>query len=389
MKKKLNVVLFWLYNDWGSYGRTYEQIAVNLAKLPEIGRVICVMPPKAQATEKEPISLNIRQINPVLTIVEEAALSRPRRSRIFAYAQFLLKSLCADIIFKLYLRRQGLRQGNTILWLFPPHPYIHRLLALVPRIGVVTQVVDDFTKFDPDHWLYKYAQAQYPEVGKWSDAIFTTSMANRDKFAATGKPCYLFYPAVDESFLGKPSRLPHKTTHESPRIGYLGFIMDRTDLELVEFVAKQRPQWQILLAGPEYPEGYLTKSNLMLLPNIQHLGAILPQHAPAFLHSLDVCLMPHRDNEYSRSMGPLKLYQYLASGRPIVSTNIAGLELVQDYISIANTQKEFLSFIESALDADTPELSLQRIKLATQNTWPVRIGEMVSAIKQQFPRSFV
>jgi len=243
-------------------------------------------------------------------------------------------------------------------------------------------VIDNFTKFDPTHVLYSHAKTQYPKLAEFSNLIFTTSKANQEEFAKTGLPCHLFYPAVDESFISKPRILPHRLSGEAPRLGYVGFIMDRTDLDLVKIAATQRPQWRFLLAGPQYPAGYLDDSGLLELTNVDYLGPIPQEDVPDFLRSLDVCLMPHRDNEYSQSMGPLKLYQYLASGRPIVSTDVAGLEIVRDQIYVAHDAKEFIEHIATALRTDTEERSAERIEVARQNTWPVRVREMLDVVRK-------
>ena len=80
-------------------------------------------------------------------------------------------------------------------------------------------------------------------------------------------------------------------------------------------------------------------------------------------------------------MGPLKLYQYLASGRPIVSTNVAGLERVREHVLIADDFEEFIGHVETALQSDTVAQSAERIEVAKQNTWPVRVREMFDAVQ--------
>jgi glycosyltransferase involved in cell wall biosynthesis len=248
----------------------------------------------------------------------------------------------------------------------------------------VTHIIDNFTKFDPRTSLYAAAQKQYPRLGEWSDIIITTSQANLREFAKTGRPCYLFYPAVDQSFIGKPSPLPHRLNGTAPHLGYVGWIMERTDLDLMKYLAKQRPDWRLTLVGPQYPEGILQKTGLLSLPNVDYLGSIPQEKVPGFLQTVDVCLMPHRDNEYSRSMGPLKLYQYLASGRPVVTTNVAGLDRVREHIYIAHDYDEFIRQVGEALDSDTPELAARRIEAIRRETWNVRIREMFDTVLTHF-----
>jgi glycosyltransferase involved in cell wall biosynthesis len=376
---KTNIVMFWFNDDWGNYGRAYERVAEHLANIDDIGHITCVFPPIRDSSDQY---LRIRQVKPKLTLLTETNFKRFRLDRPFSRLRNQLNERLKERALRTYLRRIGYRKQNTVLWLFPPHHYVERLVKGVPHRLAVTHVIDNFTKFDSSHPLHTAARKQYPKLGEWSDIIVTTSQANQREFAETGRPCYLFYPAVDHIFIGQPEQPPHRITGAPPRLGYVGFIMDRTDLDLIAFVAKQRPQWRLVLAGPQYPAGYLDESGLLDLANVEYLGPVPQKEVPAFLRSLDICLMPHRDNEYSRSMGPLKLYQYLASGRPIVSTNVAGLERVREHILVANNREEFIEHIETTLQFDTADRSAERIEVAKKNTWPVRVREMFEIVQK-------
>jgi glycosyltransferase involved in cell wall biosynthesis len=104
---------------------------------------------------------------------------------------------------------------------------------------------------------------------------------------------------------------------------------------------------------------------------------VLPYAAlPAFLQTLDVCVIPHRDTAYSKSMSPLKLFQYLASGRPVVSTAIAGIDTFSDLLRVARDEAEFIAAIDDALENDTAEHSARRIERASQETWEPRLRGM-------------
>jgi glycosyltransferase involved in cell wall biosynthesis len=210
--------------------------------------------------------------------------------------------------------------------------------------------------------------------------IVTTSRANQERFAPLGKPCYMFWPAVDPSFIGRPATLPHRLTGAAPRLGYVGFIMERTDLDLLMHVARNRPQWQLVLVGPQYPKGILERSGLLSLANVEYIALIPQAKLPTVLATLDVCLLPHRDSEYSRSMGCLKLYQYLASGRPIVATDLPALDPVREHVHIASTHDQFVVAIEGALEQDTPQKSAKRISAARENTWSLRVREIFDTV---------
>jgi len=371
-----HIVLFWFNNDWGRYGRAYERVAEHLATMPEVEQVVCMFPPVSSAERDGSAALRVRQVAPRLTLLEEILFGERCEGGWLSRIRYWYRQLRRDRALRQRLRLLGFRAENTILWLFPPHPYIERLLTAVPRCGVVTHVIDDFTKFDPGHELHGYALAQYPKLGQWSDFIITTSEANFDRFSRTGRPCGMFWPAVDDSFIGVPEDLPHRLHGTAPRLGYVGWIMERTDLDLVRFIAVQQPNWKLILVGPEYPEGIVVRSGITSLANVEYRGEIAQKNVPAFLRSLDVCLMPHRDNEYSRSMGPLKLYQYLASGRPVVTTEVAGLDKIREHIRVADSYHAFVQNIEEVLRSDNLEMAARRIEKARGETWSVRVREM-------------
>lgn len=371
----VNILLFWFHDDWGRYGRTYEKIASSLAGLPEVGQVVCMFPPEIVDGPGAAVELHERRLSPKLALLTERIRAHDARlvGRVFRNVQrWRSRRLLGD-----YLRGRGFTARNTILWMFPPHPYVDRIRRVVPHRLVVTHVIDNFKHFDTSHPLYHFAMKQYPRIGRWSDIIFTNSEPNRVEFSTAGIPCYRFAQAVDECFLAPASDLPHRITGARPRLGYLGFIMERTDLDLLAAVAARRPDWDVVLAGPEYPRGYVSESGLLALPNVRWLGEVPNREAPAFLQSLDVCLIPHRDTKYSRSMQPLKLYQYLGSGRPVVSTPVGGLEDVIDHVQVARDAAGFVARIQDRLDNDSIAQSVARIGAVRKETWDIRAREML------------
>lgn len=383
MNNCFNVVMFWFHDDWGRYGRAYERVAEHLSELPEIGRVVCVFPPVLTSKGRPRSRLVIRQGSRKVTLLSETDAVNVRHDRPLLAIRRWFDFVRQRRALNDYFRKRGFRADNTILWVFPPHPYIDRLREVIPHRGVITHVIDDFTKFNPEHPLYAFAKAQYPRLAQWSDMIVTTSKANQEFFSRAGRPCHMFWPAVDDSFLAAPGELPYRAGGGRPRLGYVGWIMERTDLELIKYVATHRPDWQVTLVGPQYPEDILERSGVLTQPNVEYRGPILQDEVPAFLQSLDVCLMPHADTEYSRSMGPLKLYQYLASGRPIVSTSVEGLDQLREYIHVAGNYEEFVHHIEDALGSDNTELSRKRIEAARTHTWSLRVRQIFDVVTSE------
>ncbi|HEY3066688.1 MAG TPA: glycosyltransferase [Methylomirabilota bacterium] len=378
-----NILLFWSHNDWGRYGRTYEKVAEQLARQPEIEQVICVFPPTTAAAGDHGALTVKRVADNLYLVTQQLAPTDGRWSAVRRRAH----DTRSTIELLLFLRlRKGFRKDNTILWLFPPHPYLERLIRIVPHQLVITQVVDNFALFDRRHWLHPYAEAQYPRLGAMSDLIVVASALNHEIFGSSGTECVRFDNAVDETFIATPSPLPFREHGARPRVGYVGWITERTDLALLEYVARARPDWSIVIAGPRYGDDVDT-AGLATLPNVQFLGPLPYPEVPAFLGSLDVTVIPHRDTPYSRSMSPLKLYQYLASGRPVVSTPIAGLDRVRPHIAVADSYDAFVHAIARALERDTIDAARTRIAAVQRETWPLRVRAMLEVVMLKYAQS--
>ena len=373
---KMNIVLFWFVNDWGKYGRTYEMIAKTLSRRPEVNHVICFFPPNEVKRGQFAAPLKIIRDDKVIIYTENENVL-PVNTAPY-HIKRKINMIIRNAALKLFMVFLGLNKRNTILWVFPPHPYIERLLTIIPHKMVVSHVVDDFTKIDRKHFLYRYAVSQYPKVQDFSDIVITTSKFTNRFFGSMNDKCYAFENAADEIFISPPSVSQSRLNNASPRLGYLGWITERTDLGLLEYIARKRPNWSLSIAGPQHVK---LSQNLLSLPNVEYLGTVPYPAAPEFVRSLDVCLLPHKDTSYSRSMSPLKIFQYLASGRPIVSTPISTVERFRDYIHIGETYEKFLEKIEDALRGDTIEKSMARIEMAKAETWDKRVDAMLGVIK--------
>lgn len=382
---RYNFVFFWFMNDWGKYGRAYEMIAKNLAKIPDVNRVLCVLPPKMiksrSGSEKyirpffqKKIENKLYILTPNLEIVPKSIVP----SRI---GEWLNKDF-RDFSMKAFLKLSGFSRDNTILWMYPPHGYIDDLIRFLPHRFLITQIVDNNIHIENQSEEKRdFVTRQYDDLSRMSDLVFTSSRQNQDYFSSINPECYFFENALDEIFIGDPAELPHRINKNRPRLGYVGWITDRTDLELISFIAKSKPGYDLIIAGPKHVN--VSLEALTSLPNVIIKGAIPYNEVPQFLKTVDVCMIPHKDTLYSRSMSPLKLFQYLGSGRPIVSTSIAGVERWNGLISIANNYQEFIQYIDMALNQDSEERSRKRIEAVKPETWSRRVEEMFRTVEKR------
>jgi UDP-galactopyranose mutase len=161
--------------------------------------------------------------------------------------------------------------------------------------------------------------------------------------------------------------LPH------PRIGFCGVIDERMDLALVEGVARARPDWQLVMVGPVVK---ISPDSLPRLPNIHYLGGKSYKELPAYLAHWDVAMTPFARTPATRFLSPTKTPEYLAAGRPVVSTSIR--DVVRPYgeqglVRIADTPEDFVRAVEESM-AQSTEAWLPRVdaflsRLSWDNTW--------------------
>ena len=193
------------------------------------------------------------------------------------------------------------------------------------------------------------------ELLRRADVVFTGGQslyeAKRDKH----RRVFAFPSSVDvPHFLSarQSQTDPHDQAHiPHPRLGFFGVIDERMDLDLIDAVALARPHWHIVIIGPCVK---IDPSTLPRRPNIHYLGMKTYEELPAYLSGWDVALLPFALNESTRFISPTKTPEYLAAGRPVVSTSIR--DVVRPYgekglVHIADGGDAFVRAVERAFTA--------------------------------------
>jgi glycosyltransferase involved in cell wall biosynthesis len=165
-----------------------------------------------------------------------------------------------------------------------------------------------------------------------------------------------------------------------PTIGYVGVLQSiRLDMQLLRYLAIQRPDWSIVLVGPQDEE--FTISDLHEVKNIHFLGAKDGGMLPAYINAFDVCINPQVVNQVTIGNYPRKIDEYLAMGKPTVATKTPAMEIFKDYTYLAETKDDYLTLIQKALDENTTELQNNRKSFAASHTWENNACEIYKAIK--------
>jgi teichuronic acid biosynthesis glycosyltransferase TuaH len=166
---------------------------------------------------------------------------------------------------------------------------------------------------------------------------------------------------------------------QKPIIGYVGALQSiRLDLELLEYIARQKPEWSIVLVGPE--DEQFRGSKLHEIKNVHFLGSKNPDTLPAYINSFDVCLNPQVVNQVTIGNYPRKIDEYLAMGKPVVATRTEAMSVFEQHTYLGVTKEDYVQLIEKALAENAEEKRQQRIDFAATHTWENNVAEIYKAI---------
>jgi glycosyltransferase involved in cell wall biosynthesis len=190
------------------------------------------------------------------------------------------------------------------------------------------------------------------------------SGADVEHFAQSASVTWAEHPAI--------AALPR------PRIGYSGHVNERLDYAILKELAGQRPDWTVVFVGDTYPwtMGTPALQQLNALPNVHFLGKRPFAEMPALLKGMDVCLLPYVADERGYFRSPLKLYEYLAAGKPVVSTPHPEAAELAAVVYQAASPAAFVQAVAQALSDDNGEMQHQRQLVAQQHSWDRRVDEM-------------
>lgn len=233
-----------------------------------------------------------------------------------------------------------------------------------------------------EHYLRKHGAAGETEAIQEADFSFATArQLQKDLQEVSGKNVrYLPNAANFDSFkTAYEQELPVPEELESlkrPIIGYTGNICHRTNYELLQKVCEAHSDKSVVMVGPRNHWKH-TDIDLDAIPNLYFTGGKPIEALPGYLAHFDALILPFLCNEVTRSIYPLKINEYLASGKPVIATPFSeDIRSFSDVIELADTPAEFATAITQALESDAPERARARYDRAASNTWQDRVRQI-------------
>ena len=241
------------------------------------------------------------------------------------------------------------RRGPLIAWYYTPMMLLFSR-HITPDLTVY-DAMDELSKFKfaPEH-LLSYEQ----ELIDRADIVFTGGSSLYEAKKDRHHNVHCVPSSVDRAHFCKARARQFDPADQEdlpkPRLGFYGVIDERFDIELLDKAAQMRPQWSFVMVGPVVK---IAEEDLPRRPNIHYLGSKTYEQLPSYLSGWDVALMPFAMNESTQFISPTKTPEYLAGGKPVVSTPVK--DVVRHYgqlegVHIASTAQEFVDACEKALE---------------------------------------
>lgn len=369
-------------NDWFAENRTSSHhIALRLARYAPL---LYVDTPGSRAPRAS--SRDLRKL--VRKLREAAALPRPIGPQMwhmtmpqipFRRLPFVDRANRAAGAFLLRRAIRSLGFRDILTWFLVPHPA--HLAGTLGERAAIYYCIDDYAAFPgvdsasiarlDDHLTRSAALVFVSARRLWEakrhvrpDAILSPHGVDAGHFRLASDPA--------------TPPMPEAAALRRPVIGFFGNIGAWVDVDLVAELARRRPDWTFLLVG--HPASDV--SALQPLPNVVLPGARPYAELPRWACVFDVALIPYRLTQQVLNASPLKLREYLATGKPVVSVSTPEIDQFASLIRIAHTPHEFIAAIEAAL-AEGPSAKMgERLAAVATMSWDARGAEIAARVEE-------
>ncbi len=380
--------------DWdaGMVNRNYFVLR-ELLRRDDVGTVVTLDFPPFSRKMMIKEAVKSQMFNPFLrNVVFRTPFSYVRKRSLNGKTYYHYASLLPHISPQRFLSEtkkvfEKLSVQNPILWSYDPLSY--PIMKQLSFSATVFDTVDDWTLHSSFTNKRATIEKNYALIGKTADCIFTVAESLTKRFPDATRVHWI-PNAVDSLLIQEilTSLVPQElATFQHPLIGYMGIIQSRVDLSLVEAVAKRNPDKTFLLIGPTWPV-FLSKirpkttelKRFRAIPNVRFLGRLPFAQGLKMIRHCDAVMIPHVRDHLTQSMNPMKLYEALALGKPVISTSVAGLDRFRDHVEVADTPEDFSEKISLALKIDSEEKQQARKLAVAEFSWEKAVSQMVEKL---------
>ena len=271
--------------------------------------------------------------------------------------------------------------NNFVAWFYTPMAMA--FAAHLQPMAIVYDCMDELSgfKFAPPELVENEAK-----LFQRTDLVFTGGQSLYEAKKSQHKSVHAFPSSIDAEHFKKARNTTDEPEDQKsiahPRLGYCGVIDERMDIKMLGEMADLRPDWQFIMIGPVVK---IAPEDLPRRENIHYLGGKNYHDLPNYLAGWDVALMPFALNESTKFISPTKTPEYLAAGKPVVSTPIQ--DVVRPYgemnlVEIAATAQEFVEACKKVLTENSEERSAKADEFLAQMSWDKTWSQMAEMIDE-------
>ncbi len=258
-------------------------------------------------------------------------------------------------------------------------PFWRSLAEAVPGSLLVYDCMDYHAGFSTNHSRMINEETRLLER---ADLVVTSSAGLAEIVGETAENMLIRNAGEIGYFKQKPERLPYWS--KRPIVGYLGAIADWFDIDLVIAAARRFPDWDFVLVGSTK---HCDISDAKKLDNLKLIGEVPYDQAAGWVHCFDVAMIPFRLTELTRCTNPVKAYEYLAAGKPVVATALPEVRLMGEVAHVADDREAFLTLLEAAMgERNDGGLAARRRRWAEAHDWSNRAEQLEAAVRGIMPR---
>ncbi|HEY4104139.1 MAG TPA: glycosyltransferase [Polyangiaceae bacterium] len=285
-----------------------------------------------------------------------------------------------------WLKREGIT--DAIIWVY--HPGFGDTVLRLPRKLLVYDCVDEYTAFPAYKKRADWLAARERTLCENADLVFCTAPAlyERKRVLNPEGTHYVHNVGDADHFkraLDERSRVPKEiAVLPKPVIGFVGAVSNyKLNIDWLLELARTRPNYHLCLIGPIGVSDPSTNvSALKALSNVHVIGTRDYDVLPEYMKGFDVAVIPYRLNEYTESVFPIKFFEYLATGKPVVISPLPALKEFLSSVRVAEDAKSFVEQCDRAL-AEEGAGSAERIALAEANSWSSRVSALMGLIEEK------
>ncbi|MGD9947273.1 MAG: glycosyltransferase [Desulfobulbus sp.] len=256
------------------------------------------------------------------------------------------------------------------------HPFWFKIANVIPNSRLVYDCMDHHEGFGNN---CESLLLQEQSLLGAADLTITTSSWLDEAVKPQARFRSLIRNACEfDHFATKPTQV-YQDPQGRPVIGYYGAIADWFDLDLLEAVAQRHPQCSILLIGADTVHA---QKRLRHFPNVTFTGEVPYQQLPFYLHGFTICLLPFKVIPLTLATNPVKAYEYLSAGKPVVTMNLPEMAQFGDLVYQATTQDQFVDTVQKLIEQpESSDLPGRRAVFASGQTWSHRGTELIAAVE--------